>query len=523
MANEPMADEPMATETQKSASDVAAASYAAGPKLNDNEKREALLSRYVVDPEVKGGFLGMEPILVGRIVHLGLPVIIGMLTQTAINIFDALMVGRLPDEIAVAGTGALTQAQILLWAFGGFLSAIAVGTQALTARRYGEGSTTLAGRVLSNSLVLAVGSSIVVTAIALAVNSAYFHFLMPGDDLRLTREVGISYSQVRLLGIFSMVMMASYKSFYDGVGRVRVHMTIAVIMNISNIVLNYGLIFGNLGLPRLEVEGAAWASVIASVFGLVIMASWTMRKGDRKAYRVYSAKNLDGAVAWSIAKLSLGAGLATTVVMTGFWLFGKIVGMIDVKQSLPGINFAANGMIISVSMLCFMTCIGFGTSTATLVSQSLGARNPGLARRYGWQSVKIIVVAMSLLGLVVVIWPEPILQLFLPASVGSDATLKLKTIAVAAPTMRMVGFGAPLAGAALVLTQALYGAGQSRFVMVVELLLHFLCLVPLAWLLGVYFDYGLQGCWMATGIYGIGLVIAMGLKFWRGDWDKETI
>src|SRR5690606_13538730 len=118
------------------------------------------------DPGTDGRWFVFEPVLLRRIVSLGLPVIIGMLTQTAINQVDTIFVGRLDEKTAVAGTAALGFSLILLWAFGGFLSAISVGTQALTARRYGEGDAVGAGKVLANSAAIAVVSSVVVTAIA---------------------------------------------------------------------------------------------------------------------------------------------------------------------------------------------------------------------------------------------------------------------------------------------------------------------------------------------------------------------
>jgi len=511
----PEADERHAQEPQDATS-------ADGGKLTAEEKRERLLSAYVIDPGVKTTMFGIEPALAKRIFHLGMPVIIGMLTQTFINIIDQVMVGRLPDEIAVAGSAALGPSLKLLWMFGGFLSAVAVGTQAVTARRYGEGDEKGAGKVLTNSLMLSLGASVVVTLFALSINDAVFAFLIPGEQSALARQTGIDYSQARFVGIFSMAMMSSYKSFYDGVGRVRVHMTIAIIMNLINVVLNYGLIFGKLGMPRLEVAGAAWASVIASTSGLIIMGVWSLRNEDRKSFSVYNPKNFDPQVMWTVAKLSLGGGVATIVAMGGFLMFDKIVAMVDAQYNLPGYNLAANTTIISVSMIVFMTCIAFGTATATLVGQSLGAKNPGLARRYGWQSVKLVCMATFLIGMVVIYDPEFILRLFLPTD-GEDAAQKLAVIDAARLPMFLVGFGAPLAGAAMVLVQALYGAGESLYVMFVELILHVVIFVPLAWFLGVYLDGGLVGCWLALGIYGIGLVGAMGVKFYRGSWEQNEL
>jgi Na+-driven multidrug efflux pump len=75
----------------------------------------------------------------------------------------------------------------------------------------------------------------------------------------------------------------------------------------------------------------------------------------------------------------------------------------------------------------------------------------------------------------------------------------------------------------MILTQALFGAGNSRFVMIVELILHFTCLVPLAWLFGVTLHLGLIGIWSAAVVYVIALSTIMTLKFARGDWKTIRI
>ena len=74
-----------------------------------------------------------------RILRLASPVILAMLTQTGVNIVDTYFIGQLPRQVASDGQFALTPSLMLLWAVGGFLSSVSVGTLATTARRYGEG------------------------------------------------------------------------------------------------------------------------------------------------------------------------------------------------------------------------------------------------------------------------------------------------------------------------------------------------------------------------------------------------
>jgi Na+-driven multidrug efflux pump len=89
--------------------------------------------------------------------------------------------------------------------------------------------------------------------------------------------------------------------------------------------------------------------------------------------------------------------------------------------------------------------------------------------------------------------------------------------------MRIMGIATPLIATGMILTQALFGAGNSRFVMIVEFVLHFTCLVPLAWFLGVKLDFGLIGIWGAAVVYVVLLATVMIWKFRSGDWKAIKV
>lgn len=486
---------------------------------NDN------VSIYVRDPgPARLRFLFLETTLLGRIVQLGWPVIVGMLTQSAINTIDLLMVGRLDDKVAVPGTAAIMASVVLLWAYGGFLSAISVGTQAISARRFSEGAFGKAGQVLTNSLAVSIIASSVITVIAISMIEPTMMLLTKSAEVQ---QIGSAYSEIRLLSLPSMALMASFKSFYDGLGRVRVHMTVAIVMNLLNIFFNYFMIYGfeqgPIVIPAFGVYGAAWGSVISSYIGLVIMFFWSLRKEDRLKFRVLRFKNLDKNIAFLIARLSVWSGLATVVLMVGVGLFNYIVSVIDEMNNSGSVNAAATSIIVHVMMLVFMTCLAFGTSTATLVSQSIGAKNPRLAERYVWQCVLLAVYVMSAFGIFTFFFPEPMLTLFLPPDMHGNE-LKEMVIRTAIPSLQLSALLlSPTSAAALVLTQALYGAGETRYVMMVEFILHFFCLVPLAWFLAIYLEIGILGCWIAAVIYATGLLLATAIKFLSGSWKKLTL
>jgi len=165
---------------------------------------------------------------------------------------------------------------------------------------------------------------------------------------------------------------------------------------------------------------------------------------------------------------------------------------------------------VGVLKLTFTACLAFGTSTATLVSQSLGERDPDKAARFGWASIRLGLVIFGLLGLCEgVLFTEPILRIVTQSALVQQA---------ANMPMRIMGICTPLIAVGMILTQALFGAGNSRFVMVVELILHFTCLVPLAWIFGITLHGGLVGIWLAAVVYVVLLSSAMVWKFSSGDW-----
>jgi len=455
--------------------------------------------------------LGVDRALAKRIVGLAGPVVLAMMSQTAINQVDHVLVGRLPAEQSIPGQAALGISLILMWAVGGFLSAVAVGTQALTARRIGEENHDQAGQVLFNSVLLATAASAFASVVSWFVVPHIFSFFSKDPDVI---RLGVPYLQWRMLGVLSMVTTISYKSWFDGLGHTRVHMGAAIVMNLINFVLNIALIFGKWGFPAWGVTGSAIASMVSSYIGLFLMMAWSMRRQYRRGYHIYRVSNLSGRQQWEIARLSLPSGVATMFVMSGFGLFFKIVGVLDQQAGHGPIFASATQNIIIILMLFFTACMAYGTATATLVGQSMGAKQVDTAERYGWEAVKLGVYITAVIGALVVIFPEYVLHGF-----SKDQAV----IDVAKPILRVCGALLPFVLAAIVLTQALFGAGNTKFVMFVEFVLHFFCLVPLAWFCGVYMGWGVFGVWTGAFAYIVLLAAIMGWKFSEGGWKEIHI
>lgn len=459
------------------------------------------------------------------ILRLAAPTVVAMLTQSVVNEIDIVFFSWLPCPESSTAQAALLPSLILLWLFGGSLSAISVGTQAIAARRYAAGRDRDAGAVLVNSWVVALVTSVAFTAIAYVTLPWTVPLII---KVPAVQHAAVGYLHWRLLGITSMVATFSFKSFFDGIGKTHVHMVSAVVMNALNVLLCMLLIFGNFGMPRLGMTGAGLAGFISTWVGLLILVGWAMAPKILRQFHPFDVRQWSPKISWDILKLSIPGGVATIVVMTGFLLFVTIVSRLDTLMraavvsmdacglgSAEPINAAATTVIVGVLKLTFTACLAFGTSTATLVSQSLGTGNPEKAERFGWVSVKLGLVIFGCVGaLEGVVFPHQILAFVSHSEAVRQAALM---------PMRLMGVCTPIIAVGMILTQALFGAGNTRFVMLAELILHFTCLVPLAWLLGITFNFGLMGIWTAAVTYVALLATVMTWKFARGEWKRIKI
>lgn len=443
------------------------------------------------------------------ILKLATPTVIAMLSQSVVNEVDLIFFRMLPAPEDSNAQAALMPSLILVWLFGGSLSAISVGTQALTARRVAEGDRDGAAAVLANAVVFCLIAAPIFTLLAYVALPTVLGKQLTGGAY----ELGIGYSRWRLLGIFSMAVTFGLKGFFDGIGRTHVHFWAAVVMNVFNVLFCWLFIFGNLGAPRMGASGAGLSALLSTLIGLAIMFAFTFATRDEFTFLRKGV--LSRSLLWGILKLSIPAALATAVMMGGFQLLLAIVGKLDRMDphaSGESVNGAASNLVIGVLKLTFTACIAFGTSTATLVAQSLGAKRPADAERFGWASVKLGILIFGVVGICEgILFTRPIVDFISDSPHVREATMM---------PMRLMGIITPVLAVGMIVSEALFGAGAPRFVAVVQFILIFLVLLPLAYLLALAVGLKLLGVWLACCIYVLCAAAAMTLKFKKGDWKS---
>jgi multidrug resistance protein, MATE family len=453
------------------------------------------------------------------ILRLALPTVVAMLSQSVVNEIDVVFFSHLPCPESSNGQAALLPSLILVWLFGGSLSAISVGTQAIVARRYAEGDRPAAGAVLTNAAFFCLVAGAAFSVIGIVCLPWLVKTMIGVPEVQ---AVALDYTRWRLLGVVSMAATMAIKAFFDGLGKTHVHLVAALVMNVANVILCWMLIFGHGGAPRMGAPGAGLSAFIATWIGLAIMIGYAALV--RREYQPLRLGNLSRKLTASILSLSVPAAAATVIMMVGFGLFARTAGQLDARAAVGGgaavgrcggveaVNSAANTDITETLKLTFTACIAFGTATATLIGQSLGRRRPDEAQKWGWASVRLGFVLFGLVGLCEgVLFTEPVV-----AFLSNSPAVR----AAAVFPMRIMGIVTPIIAVALILSEGLFGAGSTRFVAVAQLVLVFGWLVPGAYILGVVLHLGLNGIWIAAFGYACLAAVVMSTKFAGGSWKK---
>ena len=436
--------------------------------------------------------------LLRRLSDLAIPVVLANVAQTLMGLVDTLMVGRLGD----APLAAVGLATLLFSAVAMSVKALDVAAQSFTARHIGAGRSDEVGVVLATALSCSLSVGVLLTLGGMLWPEVLIR-LVTGDPE--VQHLGARYLVYRYAGLLPLLVFFMLRGVFDGIGWTRVGMLIGIGMNLVNVLLNWVLIFGHFGLPALGVAGAALASTLSSSLAAAAIVAFGLRRSIRRRYRFFARGNLQPAllgrflaVGWPSAAQSFG-------VIVALLLFFIILG------KLATLAVAAGNVVLRIASLSLMPGIGIAVAVQTLVGQALGRGDVHSAVRTGWSGVALALVFMGGLGLLFLLIPELILRLFSPSE---------SLIAAGIPILKLTGIAQLLAAVAGPLAGALRGAGATRQVMLVDVLVGFGLLAPCAYLFGIVLDGGLVGAWLGLLVWFFLYASGMVVLFVKGGWQS---
>ena len=465
-----------------------------------------------------------DPAVFRRVLTLAFPIILGNLSRVLMNVVDVAMVGRLGAKLlAAVGLGA-----VLIWTILSIGVAFRTGVQTVTARRYGQKRFSDCGLALNSGLALASIVGVIFSMMGYKMAGVAIRFLIDDPDVI---PLAIVYTQWSFVGAACITIGYAFQGFYNGVERTRIHMEVTIVSNLLNIYLDAGLIFGNARLtemlasspvgdisflsvlwspfdfPALGVEGAAIATLCAAVWMII---HYTLR-GFTQEFRTNYGTYKGGFSRETLKKeveIAAPQGFQEVGVTIVYVLFFKIIAMIGT------VEVAATEVVFTLAMASFLPAIGFGVACATLVGKALGEEDPERAAVSMLESVRWSVIFMGTMGILFLLFPRPILLIF---------TNDREVIEMGLVALRILGVVQFFDAVGMTLWFALSGAGNTLFPAIIDLSLSWGIFLPVSYLLGIVFGYGLIGPWLAFAIYLFLYAICITWKILKGDWKEIEI
>ena len=439
------------------------------------------------------------------VLGLAWPSILENFLHASLGFVTTLMVARI-GAAAVAGVGTASQVQVVV--ISAFFS-VSMGTTVLIAHAFGAGRLEDEGdRVAKQSVVAGAVLALLLTPVTMVAASPVMRAL--GAEPDVVTE-GARFLQITAVSFVFMAVMFILSGALRGVGDTRTPMIITIFMNVSNIVLAYVLIFGFFIIPDMGVTGAALAMVLARAFGMLAMIALL--------YRGHRGLTIAGKDGWRpnperlrrLADIGLPSMGESVLRSGGQIAFVVVVFMLGTAVT-AGNQVAQNAMFLSM-----FPGFGFAMAATALVGQSLGAKNPERARKVGMTATRWCVAWMSAMGVIFFVFATPIMEF------GASGEERAAIIAAGVDALRWIAFIQPALAIGFVMAGILRGAGDTRFPMFSTSVTMWLLRVPLAYLFGVQFGWGLQGIYVAMFLDTNAL---MALNLWRylqGHWLERDV
>ena len=299
---------------------------------------------------------------------MALPIIGGMVSQNLLNIVDTAMVSSLGDTaLAAVGLAGFTSFMCMA-----FIMGAATGVQATAARWLGAGRTSEVAIPLNGGLILVLMFGLPASVLLYLVAPALFSLL--SQDTAVV-ALGASYLQVRIISIVATGMNFAFRGYWNAVNLSGLFLRTVVFTHLTNIALNWVLIFGHFGVPPLGVLGAAIGTTTSIFLGTVLYFVLALRHARDSGFL---SSLPDRATLLSLLRLSAPAGLQQVFFAGSFTAFFWILGTIGTAE------LAAGNVLVNVMLVWILPANGFGLAAASLVGQALGAGDQPAAKAWAW-------------------------------------------------------------------------------------------------------------------------------------------
>lgn len=432
--------------------------------------------------------------------RISVPIMVGGLSNTIVNLTDTAFLSRLGEvELGGAGNAGLLFFLLIIIGMG-----FATGSQILIGRRNGQEQYATVGSLVQHCLLF-----------LLFYGSLIFAFLQIGLSLFLPyavnspqiQEVIVTFLETRSWGIFFNYINLAFFIFYVGITKTRIIGIVTPVIAVLNIALDYGLIFGNFGLPQLGVQGAALASNISELVGSVMLLIYTFSVYKNSIYKLFQWQGI------SLNRFKLIFNLSIPLMAQNFFSLASWFVFFSIIEHMGESELAASHIVRSIYMVLIIPVFGMGDTSNSLTSNLLGEGKP--------QLVIPMLKNIVLLSILIIVALQPIYYLF-GESLFYAFTNNPVVVQLGDPVMQIVFTALFPFAIAIMGFRMITGAGKTLTSLIIEIITIIIYLSSAYWISHMS-GVELYHVWLMEFVYFGFFCILVYSYIWKGNWRESKL
>jgi MATE family multidrug resistance protein len=379
---------------------------------------------------------------------------------------------------------------------------------ALSAQYLGAGEPEKCPKVVTQGIIMTAMSAPFLTLITFLVAGIFEGMGHEPAQVELER----TYYLILMSGALVTLAKVCISSYFAGIGRTRVVMICDIFGLVTNIPLCYVMVFGKLGLPALGIVGAGVSTVVSTLLALALFVAFYFRKEHLDTFAVRDSFSLDLKILRRFWRLGFPSGLELFLNVAAFNLF------LLMFQSYGIAEGAAAAIVFNWDVLSFIPMIGLSVGIISMTGRFVGARDMTRVNEVMTAAFAVALAYSAALAIIYSIFRYPLVEVFAPPSGDFSAIRDISAF-------MMIGLSSYVMADAVILVCGgiLRGAGDTRWLMVASVLLHWVMLVAQFFIIRV-FELSPRVSWMALVAMVLAIALVYALRLNAGHWrDPEVL
>lgn len=381
-------------------------------------------------------------------------------------------------------------------------------SNALAAQYLGAGEPEKCPKVVTQGMLMTVMSAPFLTLITFLVAGIFEGMGHEPEQVELER----TYYLILMAGVLVTLAKTCVSSYFAGIGRTYVVMICDVFGLVVNIPLCYVMVFGKLGFPAMGIVGAGISTVVSTIIAFGLFIAFYFRREHRERFAVRHSFTLDLKILRRFWRLGFPSGLELFLNVAAFNLF------LLMFQSYGVAEGAAAAIVFNWDILSFVPMIGLNVGVISMIGRFVGARDMARTNEVITSAFAIALAYSAVLAIIYITFRYPLVEVFAPPSGDFTAIRDLSAF-------MMIGLSSYVMADAVILVSGgvLRGAGDTRWLMVASVSLHWAMLVAQFFIIRV-FDFSPKVSWIAFAALVLAIAMVYGLRLKGGRWrDPDAL